>query len=442
MSHIDREKATCEFLQNENYLFPNNDYCDVEFDKSFCWYNVTRGDTLFRQCPFNFCLSIEGCAEVAASLQVQRTCHLNGTWGAPDYGGCLEILHNYKQCFAGFCNSCPDPLRQTVMVVTMCLSVTSVAVLVAALVLFTFFDSLQCRRLSIHKNLATAFVFRFAVLALWNAASTSHWFYDCAEFNQRPLYHIEWMCKCILWFFIYFQVASVMWMFIEGAYLYSRFTVFAMRSAEPPSWVFQLVGWGVPFVVVMVWTVVHEEYSRLNANSFCWLPYAQGPHLWILTGTMEFALILNLLFLFLIVVILVQKLHSGNTDTKIIWKTVKATFLLVPLLGVSNFPLFYEPDHPSGAYMLISAILQHSQGIFIAVLYCFLNSEVQLAVKRQIAKLPYRFLFRRHTYFETQRTYVPESGTVNTRHGIPMEQLEGNSDSQSQRSTTGEPLAN
>ncbi|KAK0396753.1 hypothetical protein QR680_001839 [Steinernema hermaphroditum] len=284
MSHIDREKATCEFLQNENYLFPNNDYCDVEFDKSFCWYNVTRGDTLFRQCPFNFCLSIEGCAEVAASLQVQRTCHLNGTWGAPDYGGCLEILHNYKQCFAGFCNSCPDPLRQTVMVVTMCLSVTSVAVLVAALVLFTFFDSLQCRRLSIHKNLATAFVFRFAVLALWNAASTSHWFYDCAEFNQRPLYHIEWMCKCILWFFIYFQ------------------------------------------------------------------------------------------------------------------------------------------------------------GIFIAVLYCFLNSEVQLAVKRQIAKLPYRFL--RHTYFETQRTYVPESGTVNTRHGIPMEQLEGNSDSQSQRSTTGEPLAN
>lgn len=42
-------------------------------------------------------------------------------------------------------------------------------------------------------------------------------------------------------------------------------------------------------------------------------------------------------------------------------RTIKATLLLVPLLGVSNIPLFYEPDEPSGAYMLGSAILQHSQ---------------------------------------------------------------------------------
>jgi hypothetical protein len=70
-------------------------------------------------------------------------------------------------------------------------------------------------------------------------------------------------------------------------------------------------------------------------------------------------------------------------------KTVKATILLVPLLGVSNIPLFYEPDKPSAIYMLGSAILQHSQGIFIAVLYCFLNSEIQGAIRRQLTKLPF-----------------------------------------------------
>ena len=84
-------------------------------------------------------------------------------------------------------------------------------------------------------------------------------------------------------------------------------------------------------------------------------------------------------------------------------RTVKATILLVPLLGVSNIPLFYEPDRPSAIYMLGSAILQHSQvccffptleliqlfqGIFIAVLYCFSNAEVQNAVKRQLTKMP------------------------------------------------------
>lgn len=46
-------------------------------------------------------------------------------------------------------------------------------------------------------------------------------------------------------------------------------------------------------------------------------------------------------------------------------RAVKATLLLVPLLGISNIPLFYEPTKPSGAYMLGSAILQHSQVNFL-----------------------------------------------------------------------------
>lgn len=45
-------------------------------------------------------------------------------------------------------------------------------------------------------------------------------------------------------------------------------------------------------------------------------------------------------------------------------RTVKSTLLLVPLLGISNIPLFYEPSQPSSVYMLGSAILQHSQVVF------------------------------------------------------------------------------
>ena len=42
---------------------------------------------------------------------------------------------------------------------------------------------------------------------------------------------------------------------------------------------------------------------------------------------------------------------------------MKATLLLVPLLGISNVPLFYEPEEwiDSGVYQLISASLQYSQ---------------------------------------------------------------------------------
>ncbi|KAF7627358.1 hypothetical protein Mgra_00009337 [Meloidogyne graminicola] len=257
-----------------------------------------------------------------------RFCYENGTWGDSMYGQCIQLLKVYPQCVVGYCRTCPDPLRDTVIRVSLSLSVVSVCVLLAALLLFSAFDSVQCRRLSIHKNLAAAFVLRFAILALWTLLSIKNAFRDCTHFVPIHLRQWEWLCKSLLFGVIYFQVASVMWMLIEGVYLYSR-------------------------------------------------------------------------------------------------RTVKATMLLVPLLGVSNVPLFYEPTHPSAFYMLGSAILQHSQGIFIVVLYCFLNAEIQNALKRQISKVPLlRAILsggrdsRRH--FETERTFIP---AVQTDEDMQMKDL-------------------
>ncbi|KAI1725438.1 7 transmembrane receptor (Secretin family) domain-containing protein [Ditylenchus destructor] len=430
---INRENATCQLLNEQsNTYFNASNTCVPDFDKSLCWYNVSLGDEGHKPCPFTFCPSVPGCSNVAVEFNVNRQCYTNGTWGESVYSDCIDLLKTHSHCIVGFCRTCPDLLRETVINVSLTLSVVSVAVLVSALVLFSIFDSIQCRRLSIHKNLATAFVFRFAVLAIWTIASTSNVFRDCTHFNPIPLREWEWLCKGILWLVIYFQVASVMWMLIEGLYLYSRFTVLAMRHKEAPYFVYLLCGWGVPFIVVMSWTVVHQSRSSANHKSFCWLPYAQGAHLWILAGTMGSALILNVMLLLTIVIILVQKLRTENSaESKKIWRTVKATILLVPLLGVSNIPLFYEPNKPSAIYMLGSAILQHSQGIFIAVLYCFLNGEIQNAVRRQLSKMHVHwFSFLKLHRFEserTEKTYVPDSGqrkkNGHQRIGMQMEEI-------------------
>ncbi|VDK45305.1 unnamed protein product [Anisakis simplex] len=400
--------------------------CSANFDRSLCWQSASFGEVAERKCPFTYCLNVAGCERIANEFNVQRLCQNNGTWADPIYGQCIDVIKYHPQCIVGFCRTCPDLLREMVISASLTLSIISVALLVSTLVLFTIFDSIQCRRLSIHKNLAAAFVFRFAVLAVWTIVQTSNVFQDCSSYNPVPRFEYEWICKLLLWLVIYFQVASVMWMLIEGAYLYSRFTIFAMRHTEPPYYAYLLCGWGVPFIVVLSWTFVHQYRSSQSHNSFCWLPYAQGHHLWILAGAMGLALILNLLFLLGIVIILVQKLRAENTaESKKIWRTIKATLLLVPLLGVSNIPLFYEPAEPSSTYMLGSAILQHSQGIFIAVLYCFLNSEVQNAMKRQFSKVTLH-LFRRRERFETERTYVPDIGNRKNRQiGVPMEELNG-----------------
>lgn len=102
---------------------------------------------------------------------------------------------------------CPDVLRDLVISVSLTLSFVSVILLVAAIVLFSIFDSIQvsnqltprftkinrvflfqCRRLSIHKNLATAFVFRFAVLAIWTIVQTTNVFQDCTRLTPLPLW--------------------------------------------------------------------------------------------------------------------------------------------------------------------------------------------------------------------------------------------------------------
>jgi hypothetical protein len=85
---------------------------------------------------------------------------------------------------------CPDLLRDLVINVSLALSIISVALLVTALVLFSLFANLQCRRLSIHKNLACAFVLRFAVLAAWTLLQTSNAFQSCSSFVPVPLMHL------------------------------------------------------------------------------------------------------------------------------------------------------------------------------------------------------------------------------------------------------------
>ncbi|KFD64911.1 hypothetical protein M514_22939 [Trichuris suis] len=208
-------------------------------------------------------------------------------------------------------------------------------------------------------------------------------------FTNHLLHVQDWICKLILAIIMYSTLASVFWMFLEGSYLVSRFTIMAMRSEEGHFVLYLLTGWGLPFVFVLGWVLALELQAVVPR---CWLPYTNNKTMWLLISPMSIALGLNFLFLLIILVLLVQKLWASNTiESKKIWKTIKATVLLVPLLGTTNLLLFYEPN-PSNerahqAYMLLSAILQHSQGIFVALFYCFGNGEVQLALKRQAERL-------------------------------------------------------
>merc|ERR1712079_823640 len=76
-----------------------------------------------------------------------------------------------------------------------------------------------------------------------------------------------------------------------------------------------------------------------------------------------------------------------STQQVQIQKAVRATFILFPLLGLTNLLFFINPkwlqrkEHEY-VYMLVNSVLKSSQGIFLSFLYCFFNTEVQETLKR------------------------------------------------------------
>ncbi|XP_042875413.1 uncharacterized protein LOC122255441 [Penaeus japonicus] len=78
--------------------------------------------------------------------------------------------------------------------------------------------------------------------------------------------------------------------------------------------------------------------------------------------------------------------YAVNRPEFNIRKAIKATIVLFPLLGITNLLFAVNPGDKGeleGAYMITNALLQSSQGVFVSVLYCFLNSEVQDIIRKR-----------------------------------------------------------
>lgn len=95
-----------------------------------------------------------------------------------------------------------------------------------------------------------------------------------------------------------------------------------------------------------------------------------------------FSFQLNFVFLLNIIRVLVVKLRQSHTsDVEQVRKAVRAAFVLLPLLGITNLlnmsqaPLDGTPLE-FAVWSYVTHFLTSFQGFFIAMIYCFLNGEV------------------------------------------------------------------
>ncbi|KAK2187897.1 hypothetical protein NP493_151g02025 [Ridgeia piscesae] len=331
-----------------------------------CWPKTAAGQLVTLPCP----AQVNGVL-IDPNGNVTRLCIANGTWQArSDYSQCSPImLHPYDEM--EFTHN-----SITRIIYNVGFSV-SIAALVAALCIFITCRSLRCVRNTIHCHLIVTFILRNFLWLILNSVLPTLTEQEDNETHQ-------WICKMLVLLFNYLQVTNFFWMLVEGLYLHTLI-VWAYTTERIKFWFYALIGWGVPAVIVAVWAVV---MATVQSDSSCWLPLDDSFYDYIYISPILAVLLVNLIFLGSIVYVLITKLRASNIlQIKQYRKAVKATLILFPLLGVT-YVIFITPtggDQVSQkVFTYCNAFLQATQGLAVAVFYCFINEEVRSTIRMKV----------------------------------------------------------
>ncbi|CAL1281561.1 unnamed protein product [Larinioides sclopetarius] len=374
--HASPEDCLERFKRNES-LQNDQAYCEAVWDSVLCWPSIPAGQTAWRSCQQvlqyaenpdvkNVVLPLEA--------KAYRVCNENGVWLWGNWT-------NYNACVNFTTPGIPKaPL--TVSLILLVCSLISLFFLAVTIFIFFYFKSLQCSRLRVHRNLVVALIIHSLMLVVISLPIVGG--------PDIPSYRdLSWLCKTVVSIKMYAALSSINWMFVEGMLLHSRITTNIFQK-DAPFKLYYFIGWGIPLVLIITWCSAMS--STLDTD--CWEGYGRSPYVWIITGPMIGALGINLIFLVNIIRILVTKMKTSSTFEIVqIRRAMKATALLFPLLGITHLLFCVNPRDDSKleeAYMITNAALQSSQGIFVSILYCFMNVEVQTVLRKAYVRAALR----------------------------------------------------
>lgn len=190
-------------------------------------------------------------------------------------------------------------------------------------------------------------------------------------------------CRFLYFMSRYSNNTNYFCMFIEGFYLYR---LLAATFEKPKNLAgYYIFGWVCPLIPTLVYAGIRGSMY----NDRCWVGHA-GPFEWILYAPNLTCIVGNLIFLFYIYMILIGQLQSHPNEPSNYRRTLKATFVLVPLFGLQLLLIIYRPQADSAyafAYEIISKIIINSQGALVSLVFCFLNGEVHGYLRGSLERL-------------------------------------------------------
>ncbi|XP_022643371.1 corticotropin-releasing factor receptor 1-like [Varroa destructor] len=355
--------------------------CPSSWDGISCWPSVAAGLTVSRSCKLLFETMDDAqhslYAQYGAGPRAYRRCSYSGHWAdnITNYNACIAVINMVKIPES---SEHADLLPLTVTGIVVCLSSISLLFLTASAFIFAHFSGLECSRTRVHQQFVVALILNALSLLAISVPVTLHNLQpDIPNITKEtPL-----LCKLVLCVKMYSSNASINWMFVEGLLLHSRVTTQIFKQ-DAPFRLYYAIGWGLPLATLLPWAgAMQAELPSVG----CWEGYARSPAVWLLIAPRLAALSINMVFLTNIIRVVVSRTQRNSDENKQFKKAVRATLLLFPLLGVPHLLFAINPHEMDArlqnAYFVINAVLQSSQGIFVAVIYCFMNVEVQTCIR-------------------------------------------------------------
>ncbi|XP_065795716.1 vasoactive intestinal polypeptide receptor 2 isoform X2 [Muntiacus reevesi] len=358
---IQEEEMRCaELLRTQT---EKHKACSGVWDNITCWRPADVGETVTVPCPklFSNIYSKPG--------NISKNCTSDG-WSETfpdlmDVCGYSDLEDESKITF----------YIRVKAVYTLGYSVSLIS-LTTGSIIFCLFRKLHCTRNYIHLNLFLSFILRaVSVLVKDDVLYSSSGRLHC------PGLPFSWVaCKLSLVFFQYCIMANFYWLLVEGLYLHTLLVVIFAPGRRFLAYL--LIGWGIPTISTGAWVAAR----LLLEDTGCWDTSDHSVPWWVIRTPILISIIVNFMFFVSIIRILRQKLTSpdvGSNDQSQYKRLAKSTLLLIPLFGVHYVVFAVFPIGISSKYQILFELCLGSfQGLVVAVLYCFLNSEVQSELRR------------------------------------------------------------